>query len=58
MITRDYIGFEISHTRTDGYRPDPVAQLAEHWASTPKVVGSIPTVARHIFKLARCGSTL
>ena len=24
--------------------------LAEDWASTPKVVGSIPTVARHIFQ--------
>ena len=23
---------------------------AEHWASIPKVVGSIPTVARHIFQ--------
>ena len=31
-------------------RPDRVAQLAEHWASIPKVVGSIPTVARHIFQ--------
>ena len=39
-------------------RPDRVAQLAEHWASIPKVVGSIPTVVRHIFKLARCGYTL
>ena len=29
-------------------RPDRVAQLTEHWASIPKVVGSIPTVARHI----------
>ena len=27
-----------------------VAQLAEHWASIPKVVGSIPTVDRHIFQ--------
>ena len=35
-----------------------VAQLAEHWASIPKVVGSIPTVVRHIFKLARFGYTL
>ena len=25
-------------------------QLAEHWASIPKVVGSIPTVDRHIFQ--------
>ena len=25
-------------------------QLAEHWASIPKVVGSIPTVAGHIFQ--------
>ena len=31
-------------------RPDCVAQLAEHWASIPKVVGSIPTVVRHIFQ--------
>ena len=33
-------------------RPDRVhvAKLAEHWASIPKVVGSIPTVARHIFQ--------
>ena len=23
---------------------------AEHWASIPKVVGSIPTVVRHIFQ--------
>ena len=27
-----------------------VAQLAEHWASIPKVVGSIPAVVRHIFQ--------
>ena len=33
-----------------GNRPDRVAQLAEHWASIPKVVGSIPTVVRHIFQ--------
>jgi hypothetical protein len=25
----------------------------QHWASIPKVVGSIPTVAGHIFQLAR-----
>ena len=31
-------------------RPDRVAQLAERWASIPKVVGSNPTVARHIFQ--------
>ena len=31
-------------------RPDRIAQLAEHWASIPKVVGSIPTVAGHIFQ--------
>ena len=35
-------------------RPDRVAQLVEHWASIPKVVGSIPTVMRYIFLLARC----
>ena len=31
-------------------RPDHVAQLVEYWASIPKVLGSIPTVARHIFQ--------
>ena len=31
-------------------RPDRVAQSAERWASIPKVVGSIPTVARHVFQ--------
>ena len=36
----------------------PVAQLAERWASIPKIVGLIPIVARHFFKLARCGYTL
>ena len=30
--------------------PDRVAQLAERWASIPKVVGSNPTVARDIFQ--------
>ena len=39
-------------------RPDRVAQLAKHWASIPKVVGSIPTVSGIFFKLARCGYTL
>ena len=39
-------------------RPDRVAQLAEHWASIPKVVGSIPTVVRHIFQLSQSGYTL
>ena len=28
------------------------------WASIPKVVGSIPTVAGIFFKLTRCGYTL
>ena len=36
-------------TSTYSNRPDRVAQLIEHWASIPKVVGSIPTVVRHIF---------
>ena len=35
-----------------------VAQLAEHWTSIPKVAGSIPTVAKQAFQLARCGCTL
>ena len=39
-------------------RPDRVAQLVEHWASIPKVVGSIPTVSGIFLKLARCGYTL
>ena len=36
-------------------RPDGVAHLAEHWASIPKVLGSITTIVRHIFQLAQCG---
>ena len=43
---------------TPPLRQDRVAQLAEHWASTPKVVCSIPTVVRHIFQACRCGYTL
>ena len=31
-------------------RPERVAQLAEHWASIEKVVGSILNVAGHIFQ--------
>ena len=31
-------------------RPDRVAQLAEHWAGIPKVVGSFHAVARQIFQ--------
>ena len=30
----------------------------EHWVSIRKVVGSIPTVARHIFQSAQSGHTL
>ena len=46
-----YFGTESSSSNiTYSNRPDRVAQLAEHWASIPKVVGSIPTVARHIFQ--------
>jgi hypothetical protein len=29
-----------------------------YWTSIPKVVGSIPTVVRQTFQLARCGCTL
>ena len=53
MITIDCIDIEgtrLSSNITYSNRPDRVAQLAEHWASIPKVVGSIPTVARHIFQ--------
>ena len=38
---------------TPPLRQDRVAQLAEHWASIPKVVGSIPIVVRHIFQVGR-----
>ena len=37
---------------------DRVAQLAEHWASIPKVVGSSPTLAGISSKPFRCGYTL
>ena len=40
----------VYHTVEPTRAPDRVAQLAEHWASIPKVVGSIPTVVRHIFQ--------
>ena len=46
----DVCDVTLSVGRTDSNRPDRVAQLAEHWASIPKVVGSIPTVAGHIFQ--------
>ena len=39
-------------------RVSRVVQLAEHWASIPKVVGSIPPWPGIFFKLARCGYTL
>ena len=35
-----------------------LAQLVEHWTSISKVAGSIPTVVRQTFQLARCGCTL
>ena len=40
---------------TSTNRPDRVAQLVERWASIPKVAGSSPAVARHIFQPAQCG---
>ena len=45
-------------------RAGRIAQLAERWASIPKVVASISFVVRHIFQLARfeyktqCGTLL
>ena len=36
-------------------RLDLVAQLVEHWTSKPKVAGSIPTVVKLVFQLARHG---
>ena len=35
-----------------------VVQLVEHWTSIPKLAGSVPTVVRQTFQLARCGCTL
>ena len=43
---------------TNSNRLDLVAHLVEHWTSIPKVAGSIPTVIRQTFQLARCGCTL
>ena len=37
-------------------RLDLVAQLVEHWTSIPMVAGSIPTVVRQTFQVARCES--
>ena len=42
-------------TITYSNRPDRVVQLLEHRASIPKVVGSIPTVARHVFQACPVG---
>ena len=33
-------------------------QLSEHWAGIPKVLGSVPTVVRHIFQFVGCGCSL
>ena len=43
---------------TNSNRLDHVAQLAEHWTSISKVAGSIPTMVKQTFQLARCGFTL
>ena len=43
-------GHGVNRNITYSNRPDRVAQLADNWASIPKVVGSIHTVARHIFQ--------
>ena len=49
-IEKTRLSFEILCSLVSN-RPDHLA----HVGSTPKVVGSIPTVVRHIFQLARCG---
>ena len=61
---------EISPTRTASNRLDLVAQLIrlatsrprtkreQRARAIPKVAGSIPTVVRQTFQLARCGCTL
>ena len=50
IILLDYIGIEGIRLSSEISYTDRVAQLAEHWASIPRVVGSNPTVARHIFQ--------
>ncbi len=53
--------FDVGFVRNSGRKLksvrclDLVTQLAEHWTSKPKVVGSIPTVVRLSFQLDRCG---
>ena len=47
---RTYDLWNTSRNITYSNRQDRVSQLAEHWASSPKVVGSIPAVVRHIFQ--------
>ena len=52
--TTTFISREVLKFRNITYsnRPDRAAQLAEHWASIPKVVGSITGMVRHIFRPA------
>ena len=42
-----YKRFEIKKAKMSN-RPNRVAQLADHWASIPKVIGSIPSIIFNI----------
>ena len=53
--TTTFISREVStqfRNITYSNKPDRAAQLSEHWASIPKVVGSITAMVRHIFRPA------
>ena len=49
-VTLSVYPHRVSFKNMPGHGGNRVAQLGEHWASIPKVVGSIPTVAGHIFQ--------
>ena len=50
MYSGEYDACDVTLSVYPQNRPDRIAHLAEHWASISKVVGSIPTVVRHIFQ--------
>ena len=56
---KNYVRVHIQALGNPGLSLRAFEQLVpEHWASIPKVLGSIPTVVRHIFQSARCGIDL
>ena len=52
VVLHDKLNLKTALEISCSNRPDRVVELADHWAGIPKVLGSIPTVARHIFQLA------